>query len=106
MQLFNSPDLEYKLMENNYSKTTRKYAPSSPIKTILIFLILNSIILLGVLGTIIYGFCYLLPEKIEGFSSLLNNFGQYGNDIDEFSTKFNEVYGIILSLCNKTKLCT
>ena len=69
-------------------------------------MILNSIILLGILGTMIYGFCYLLPQKINDFSSLLNNFQSYGNDIDEFSTKFNQVYDIIITLCNKTKLCT
>ena len=103
MNLYN---LNTQDLGNNFMEESSALRNKTTVKTIFIFLILNSIILLGILGIMIYGFCYLLPEKIEAFSSLLNNFQSYGNDIDEFSGKFDQVYDIIITLCNKTKLCT
>lgn len=72
---------------------------------ILVLIILNFIFTSLILLIIIYGGFFILPKKIHEFESLSSTFNKYGDDIDDFSTKFNDVYNIIKKLCNESKLC-
>ena len=70
--------------------------------------LLVSILILSVLNTIfsIYGYFFLLPEKINELTSLLGVIGGYGDKLNNFTTEFNNVYKIINGFCNNTGLCT
>lgn len=70
-----------------------------------VLIILNFIFTLLILLIISYGGFFILPKKINEFESLSSTFNKYGNDIDDFSTKFNDVYNIIKKICNETKIC-